>query len=153
MSCFCFWSFREQEQKHFLITGLTQGTTYRISYYDTSESVLKREIDSILSVIDTSMSLYNQHSLINKINQSAEGGHLDAHFSKVLLRAVQISKETNGLFDITVAPLMSVWGFASEKVNKFPDSAQIARILNLVGMENIHLEGNYLKKLKPYYED
>src|SRR5690606_17104896 len=93
--CFCFWAFQEPEQKHFLITGQTQGTTYRISYYHKHEKVLKREVDSILSVIDTSMSLYNRHSLIYKINHSAEGGHLDPHFFKVMQKAIQISKETD----------------------------------------------------------
>src|SRR5690606_11067729 len=105
--------------------------------------------DSILLVIDDSMSLYKATSLISIINQSQTGGTLDPHFLKVMQKAIQINKETNGIFDVTVAPLVEAWGFAAKKIKKYPDSLAIAKILPLIGMNNSKLEGNYLKKLKP----
>ncbi|TCK82657.1 FAD:protein FMN transferase [Albibacterium bauzanense] len=144
-----FWSFQDPEQVHYTFNGQAQGTNYLISYYHNSEKVSQGQIDSILLVIDNSMSLYKSNSLISTINESAQGGELDFHFLQVIKKAFQINKETDGIFDVTVAPLVAAWGFSSEKIRKLPDSNQIAQILPFVGMENIELNGNYLKKLKP----
>ena len=144
-----FWSFQDPKQVHFSFNGQAQGTTYLISYYHENEKVNKNQIDSILLVIDNSMSLYKTNSLISNINESTQGGELDFHFLQVMKKAFQINKETNGIFDVTVAPLVAAWGFSSEKIKKLPDSNQIAQILPFVGMENIRLNGNHLKKLKP----
>jgi thiamine biosynthesis lipoprotein len=145
------WSFQEQEPKqvHYIFNGQAQGTTYLISYYLDNEKITKGQVDSVLLVIDNSMSLYKSNSLISKFNESNYGEDLDFHFLNVIKKSFQINKETEGIFDITVAPLVAAWGFASEKPKNLPDSNQIAQILPFVGMENIQLNGAYLKKLKP----
>ncbi|HUH18446.1 MAG TPA: FAD:protein FMN transferase [Albibacterium sp.] len=148
-TCLVFWSFQDSKQVHFSFNGRAQGTTYLISYYHDNEKVTQNQIDSVLQVIDHSMSLYRSNSLISTINESTQGGELDFHFQQVLKRAFQINKETDGIFDVTVAPLVAVWGFSADKITKLPDSNQIAQILPFVGMENIQLTGSYLKKLKP----
>lgn len=144
-----FWSFQNSEQVHFTFNGQAQGTSYLISYYHENEKVNQNQIDSILLVIDNSMSLYKTNSLISTINESTQGGELDVHFLQVIKKAFQINKETGGIFDVTVEPLVAAWGFSSEKIKEFPDSNRIAQILLFVGMENIQLNGSYLKKLKP----
>ena len=144
-----FWSFQNSEQVHFTFNGQAQGTSYLISYYHENEKVNQNQIDSILLVIDNSMSLYKTNSLISTINESTQGGELDVHFLQVIKKAFQINKETGGIFDVTVEPLVAAWGFSSEKIKEFPDSNRIAQILPFVGMENIQLNGSYLKKLRP----
>jgi len=134
---------------HFTFNGQAQGTSYLISYYHENEKVNQNQIDSILLVIDNSMSLYKTNSLISTINESTQGGELDVHFLQVIKKAFQINKETGGIFDVTVEPLVAAWGFSSEKIKEFPDSNRIAQILPFVGMENIQLNGSYLKKLRP----
>lgn len=148
-TCLVFWSFQDSKQVHYTLNGPTQGTTYLISYYHENKKIDQSQIDSILMVIDNSMSLYKSNSLISTINESTQGGELDFHFLQVMKKAIQINKETDGIFDVTVAPLVKAWGFSSEKIKKLPDSSQIAEILPFVGMENIQLNGNHLKKLKP----
>lgn len=149
--CICFWSwaFREQKQIHFTFSGRAQGTTYVISYYHESEQVTQCQVDSILLVIDESMSLYKPNSLISKINDSPSGGEIDSHFLKVMQRSIEINKETAGVFDVTVGPLVAAWGFSSEKVESLPDSAKISQLMPSVGMEKIQLIGNALKKINP----
>lgn len=151
-TCLVFWSFQDAEQVHYTFNGQAQGTTYLISYYYENERVDQSQIDSILLMIDDSMSLYKKNSLISSINESTQGGELDFHFLQVMKKAFQINKETDGIFDVTVAPLVKAWGFSSEKIKKLPDSSQIAQILPFVGMENIQLNGTHLKKLKPEVE-
>src|SRR5690606_2805535 len=123
----------------------TQGTTYLVSYFHESKEIKQTEIDSILEVIDSSMSLYKENSLISKINRSPEGGTLDSHFLAVMQKAVEINKETNGIFDVTVAPLVAAWGFSYEKQETLPDSNQIDAIMPFIGMNFIELEGDYLR--------
>src|SRR5690554_3644531 len=69
-TCLVFWSFQNSEQVHFTFNGRAQGTTYSISYYHESQKINQSQIDSILLVIDNSMSLYKSNSLISTINES-----------------------------------------------------------------------------------
>lgn len=148
-ACLVLGSFQNPEQIHFTFNGQAQGTTYLISYYHENKKVDQSQIDSILLMIDDSMSLYKRNSLISNINESTQGGELDFHFLQVMKKAFQINEETDGIFDVTVAPLVAAWGFSSEKIKRLPDSSQITQILPFVGMENIQLNGSYLRKLKP----
>lgn len=145
----CFVSFKDPGLKLFTFQGRAQGTSYLVSYYADYLKVNQDQVDSILLVIDDSMSLYKKGSLISRVNESSQGEELDFHFLQVMKKAFQINKETDGIFDVTVGPLVEAWGFSSEKIQKLPDSNQIARILPYIGMENIELEKTYLRKLKP----
>ena len=70
----------------------------------------------------------------------------DTFFTNVFCRSMEISKETNGAFDITVAPLANAWGFGFKK-GAFPDSAMIDSLLEITGYEKVKLsdEGKVVK--------
>src|SRR4030095_16401365 len=104
----------KQEMKNIVIDGVAQGTTYHISYFATDTLITKIQVDSVLASIDSSLSLYKPYSLINQFNNSTEGLKTDIHLTKVVKKAIQVFKETGGLFDITVEPLTSAWGFGPE---------------------------------------
>ncbi|MFB2118466.1 FAD:protein FMN transferase [Parapedobacter sp. 2B3] len=142
--------FDEPGLKPYHLAGYAQGTTYAITYYANEQSVSKGTIDSILASIDSSMSLYKPYSLINKINES--DGRIrvaDAHFQRVLRRSFEIYRRSGGLFDITVAPLVQLWGFGVEAVDHLPDSAAVNEVLARVGMDKIRRRGRLLIKRKP----
>ncbi len=138
-------SSNEQVQE-FKIDGYAQGTRYSITYYAKQEVVKKNNIDSIIQVIDHSMSLYQPNSVITKLNESTSGTLVDFHFMKVYKRAQEIFKDTNGKFDVTVAPLVQAWGFGPKKAAKFPADTTIKNILKCVGMEKITRQGLTIKK-------
>jgi thiamine biosynthesis lipoprotein len=142
-----FFSGRK-DQKQYAIHGYAQGTDYHINYYATSEKVSRQQIDHILSAIDSSMSLYKPYSLINRFNKSTKGIRVDPGFLKVLRKSVQISADTEGRFDITVAPLVQLWGFGPSAVKEFPDSASVQETLTHVGMKYLRLKGDLLRKTK-----
>ncbi len=142
-------AYKQKEQQQYTINGYAQGTTYSIKYFASAAVVSKDQIDSILLSIDSSMSLYKPHSLINRFNASGEGLVLDAHFTAVMKRAFEIYKDTKGNFDVTVAPLVQAWGFGPKSVTFFPDSLAIKSLLRNVGMDGLELRGNFLKKNKP----
>jgi thiamine biosynthesis lipoprotein len=141
--------FKDKDQKEFIIRGYAQGTDYSIKYFARDSVVTKGAVDSILSVIDSSMSLYKPYSLINRFNEANEGLDVDPHFAAVMRSAFKVYKATKGKFDATVAPLVQAWGFGPKRIDKFPDSTEVKQLLQCVGMNNLHLKGNHLTKSKP----
>lgn len=137
------------ELKKIQLNGTAQGTTYHITYYAADSVVKKKQIDSILNKIDSSLSLYKPYSLINQFNNSKDGLIVDGHFSKVVRKAQQVYKNTDGLFDITVYPLTAAWGFGPQKPDSMPDAAMIRKILPCVNSDLIYWKGNKLMKKKP----
>lgn len=131
------------------ISGEAQGTTYQLTYYAKDHPVRKIQIDSILDKIDSSLSMYKPYSLISQFNRSESGLIVDAHFVKVIRKSIEVFKKTDGLFDITVQPLVQAWGFGPKPITNLPDSATIQSLLKCVGTNNIHLRGKRLTKDVP----
>lgn len=140
---------QKKDRQQYSIHGYAQGTDYSIKYFAEDSVVTKRSVDSILLKIDSSMSLYKPYSLISQFNRSANGILMDAHFARVMKKSFEIYKDTQGKFDVTVAPLVQAWGFGPKPVSLFPDSAMVRQLLQNVGMNYLELRGNYLKKKKP----
>lgn len=140
--------------REFKITGFAQGTTYAINYFGVDSLVTKNQIDSILNVIDLSMSLYKPNSTISKFNKMPMGKiKIDAHMKNVLVKSFQINKETDGLFDITLQPLMRLWGFYKDGNNQAPDTSRIKTVLSgTVGMNKIKLKKDFLTKANNHVE-
>jgi thiamine biosynthesis lipoprotein len=140
--------------REFKITGFAQGTTYSINYFAEDSLVTKNQIDSILNVIDLSMSLYKPNSAISKFNKMPQGKmKIDAHMKNVLVKSFQINKETDGLFDITIQPLMRLWGFYKDGANPTPDTSRIKAFLSgTTGMDKIKLRKDFLSKANNHME-
>jgi thiamine biosynthesis lipoprotein len=131
------------------LSGHAQGTTWHITYYAQDSMVSKRSVDSILSVLDSSMSIYKPYSLISRFNRAQKGITLDKHFEKVIAKSIEVWKASEGLFDITVMPLVEAWGFGAKKVTQYPDAAKIRSLLRCVGTGKLRLQGNCLFKKTP----
>ena len=131
-------------QPYYTVNGLIFGTVYNITYqYDDD---LKAEIDEELKKFDGSLSPFNDTATITRINRN-EDIVPDTFFTNVFRRSMEISKETNGAFDITVAPLANAWGFGFKK-GAFPDSAMIDSLLEITGYTKVVLseEGKVVKQ-------
>jgi thiamine biosynthesis lipoprotein len=144
-----FWGCKQRINKEYIqIEGFTQGTTFNIAYYDVQKRNFSVDIDSILAAIDTSMSIYNPASVIVAFNSSTNGAEVDNLLAEVVLKSIAISNETNGAFDITVGPLVKAWGFHIKR-GEMPTKSDIEELLNLIGLDKIALNGNYLQKKHP----
>lgn len=150
LACCILCSFlTKNEKRKIQITGPAQGTTYHITYYAKDCVVIKSQIDSLLAVIDHSLSLYKPNSLINQFNQSPAGLVVDEHFIAVTKAAQSIFKKTNGLFDITIGPLTKAWGFGPVKPDSLPTRKTIRSLLPCIDSRLLYWEGKKLKKKKP----
>ncbi|MCR4765061.1 MAG: FAD:protein FMN transferase [Bacteroidaceae bacterium] len=124
--------------------GLIFGTLYSITY-ENNES-LKLEIDETLDRFDASLSMFNENSIISRINRN-EDVTVDSLFAKVFKLSMQTSEATDGCFDITVAPLVNAWGFGfTDEVS--PSDVKIDSLLQVVGWEKVQLtpEGKIVKQ-------
>ena len=136
-------------EKVYLIEGEAQGSTYHIKYIAERDENLKPAIDSILEVIDLSMSTYRSDSAISKINQGDTTVVVDEHFRKVFEASQKIWQESEGLFDPTVGVLVNAWGFGKQKISEadLPTDKKIDSLRKYVGFDKVALtEKNLIKK-------
>ncbi len=121
------------------------GTTYHITYQ--CDSDMAAGIKAELLKVDQSLSPFNEKSIITAVNQN-KAVQLDSMFLDVYNLAVQISDETDGAFDITVAPLVNAWGFGF-KNSTLPSPYQVDSLRQIVGYQKVSLENGHIKKKDP----
>ena len=115
--------------------GFIFGTVYNITYQ--SDKNLEKEIIRELDKVDASLSPFNEKSIISKINRNEEAV-VDDYFYDVFNLAMQISEDTNGAFDITVAPIVNAWGFGF-KSGSSPTSQYIDSLKQFIGYKKVRI--------------
>ncbi|WP_423128897.1 FAD:protein FMN transferase [Gaoshiqia sp. Z1-71] len=130
--------------KYVFNEGFIYGTIYHITYESPNGTDLKEGIEAELKKLDQSMSTFIPTSTISKVNQNEETV-LDDIFLTVYNKAVEVSEATDGAFDITVAPMVNVWGFGF-KNKESVTPALIDSLLQLVGYKKIRLEDGKIVK-------
>ena len=118
------------------------GTAYKIVYQHDKD--LSKEIREELMKVDFSLSPFNEKSVITAVNQNRDVV-LDTLFLDVFTKAMEISRETDGAFDITVAPLVNAWGFGFKNETR-PTPLQVDSLLQIVGYKKVRLEDNRIIK-------
>lgn len=123
--------------------GAAHGTTYSIIY--NSPVDMHNKIIDVMTQTDNSLSTYIPTSTISKINLNYPDVELDTLFIEVFDKGKEISEKTQGYFDMTVAPLINIWGFGYESSDNNLLGA-IDTILNYVGYDKIERKGNKIVK-------
>ena len=118
--------------------GLIFGTTYSVTYQ--CDDNLQEEIEAELRKVDDEFSMFNSQSLVARLNRG-ENPELTSTFCDVFELAHQVSKDTDGAFDITVAPLVNAWGFGF-KHEQMPTKHQVDSLRQLTGYQHVSLKGN-----------
>ena len=121
------------------------GTFYHIVYQ--CDSDLTQSINAELAKVDQSLSPFNEHSVITAVNNNQEVV-LDSMFLDVYQKALQISRETDGAFDITVAPLVNAWGFGFKNGSQ-PSAPQVDSLKQIVGYQKVSLVDGKIVKQDP----
>jgi len=138
---------QKPKSEYINFSGFTQGTTYNITYESYDLINYQADIEIILAEFDSSLSTYNSKSLISKINKN-ESFETDDWFRYVYKKSEEVYYQSKGAFDITVAPLVNVWGFGfKNKANV--TNAMIDSILKFVGFQNVCLKDSLIFKKDP----
>lgn len=131
-----------QKKNYQKMEGGIYGTVYHVSYQ--SSENLNKEVVREMERVNASLSMFNKNSVISKINRS-ESDSVDSLFVRMFEMALQVNRESEGAFDITVAPLSNAWGFGF-KNEAFPSAGKIDSLLQYVGMEKLVLADGKLRK-------
>lgn len=118
------------------------GTLYHVVYQ--CDSDLTYSINAELAKVDASLSPFNPKSVITAVNENREV-QLTKMFVDVFQLAMQISKETKGAFDITVAPLVNAWGFGFKNGTE-PTKEQVDSLKQIIGYQKVSLEKGKIRK-------
>ncbi|MBQ6065086.1 MAG: FAD:protein FMN transferase [Prevotella sp.] len=125
--------------------GFIFGTVYNITYQHDKD--LQNEIVKVLKQVDASLSPFNKNSIITKVNNN-ESVALNDMFVDVFTLAKTISAETDGAFDMTVAPLVNAWGFGF-KNDTAPTADAIDSLRQLVGFDKVSIVKGKVVKSDP----
>jgi thiamine biosynthesis lipoprotein len=143
---------REKAAKNRLIEipGFTMGTTYRVKVVknsqwkaadtDTINKRLSTGITDRLDAVNQQMSMWREDSEISRFNRHRENTWfgISPDTARVIAEALETSKKSDGAFDITVGPLVNLWGFgpAKEK-HEVPNELQIKEALAKIGYQKL----------------
>jgi len=128
------------------------GTTYSIKLVEENiDSIyIHNSIDSILVDINAQMSTYIDNSSISRFNNLEIGDSLNvkSDFIHVFNKAHYYHSLTNGSFEVTIKPLIDLWGFEKPDYRtNIPDSSSIKRALTNIGINNIKIRDGYIYKM------
>ena len=141
-------SCSEPKKEYKFFEGPIHGTSFHITYEYFEKKDLEQDIRDLWLEFEQSLNNYDPNSIISRINANEENVEIDSYFHTVITRAQQISRLTDGAFDITVAPLVNAYGFGFREQEMVTDG-RIEELLSITGYEKIRIEGNRLLKDDP----
>lgn len=135
----------EDSPRYFHNQGHVFGTYYNLRY--SADHDLQAAIDSAFSAFDASLSMFNPHSVLSAVNQNRDT-MTDARFEQMFAMAMEVSRLSHGAFDITVAPLVNLWGFGfKHREDVTPERVDSAR--QLIGFTRVRLVDHHILKDDP----
>lgn len=148
-------SCSESGSKVEYLHGQTMGTTYNIKYVIGAEGPvkdLKEKIDARLVQINKLMSTYDTTSELSRFNQYryTDNYPVSDETRVVVQEAIRLGHLSHGVLDITVGPLVNLWGFGpTKRPEKIPTQADIDGVRDYVGLDKLHVTSNGLVKDNP----
>ncbi|NYH10850.1 thiamine biosynthesis lipoprotein [Pseudomonas moraviensis] len=133
--------------------GPTMGSTYSIKYVRHANlpapQAVRVEVEKILADVDGQMSTYRADSDISRFN-ALPADHcqvMPAPLLELIRVGEQLSQQSEGSYDLTVEPLMNLWGFGPQgREEKVPDAAALAEVRQRVGHQHMRIDGDRLCK-------
>ena len=148
----CFPS-SEIKTPEVLLQGQTMGTTYTIKFVDPKPGIdkvkLQAAIDVLLLEVNQQMSTYIADSELSQFNQHNQLSALEisSGLQRVLNEAIRLWQLSEGKLDVSVGPLVNLWGFGPEyRIETAPTEQQLLAVKENIGLENLTLSGNKLSK-------
>lgn len=125
------------------------GTDYRVTIANPSDDFsvtkTKKRVDQVLDEVNARMSTYRKDSELSRLNKAQAGEWIpvSAALLGLLKQASTINLLSSGAFDVTVGPLVNLWGFGPKKhADQVPKPSQIKRAMALTGMDKLILRDN-----------
>ncbi|MEE3139057.1 MAG: FAD:protein FMN transferase [Candidatus Neomarinimicrobiota bacterium] len=150
---FTIFSTSCAEKEFHEFSGETMGTNYTIKYSATfsNQSNNKNKVNQVLDNINNQMSTYISDSEISRFNtfNDTTWFAISDEFAYVIVSSFKYYEISNGLYDITVMPLVNLWGFGPEIFLDIPSKTQIDSVLQFISQDLIEIDGNKIRKKDP----
>lgn len=146
-----FLSACDKKTEVVVLNGKTMGTAYNIKYLDKGNLYQNKEqthqqIDLILKDVNAKMSTYDKNSELSKFNQGTSVNTpiaISTDLAKVLQESIRLNQLTEGALDVTVGPVVNLWGFGPEKrKDQQPEPQELAERQSWVGIDKLKLTEN-----------
>ncbi|MBP0603860.1 FAD:protein FMN transferase [Aeromonas sanarellii] len=127
------------------IQGSTMGTYYAVTLSDPfpgGQGALQQEVETLLARLNQEISTYDPASLISRFNQGTGQPPqvIPATMAKIVQQGMDAGRLTRGALDVTVGPLVNLWGFGPDKrPTQRPGAEQIAQARERVGIDKLTL--------------
>jgi len=148
----CFPS-SDLSKQEVLLQGRTMGTTYNIKVVVENTSVdtdnIQVGIDTLLKQLNQEMSTYIADSELSRFNKSESLAPIviSAGLQRVIKEAIRLGHLSEGKLDVTVGPLVNLWGFGpQQRPETVPSDVQLAEARAHIGIDKLVLTGNELSK-------
>ncbi|MFO8141126.1 MAG: FAD:protein FMN transferase [Marinobacter sp.] len=153
----------QDEEKIWEISGGIFGTTYHINVVLPEDEerlqTLAQGIQNELEQVDAAMSTWKDDSELSRLNQKqaqSEWTTLSQPLFEVIQRAQEISELTDGAFDVTIGPVVNLWGFGPDaRPTEVPSDSELDGLLAVTGYRYLELDATALavRSEKPQYID
>ncbi|MBK5212867.1 MAG: FAD:protein FMN transferase [Flavobacteriaceae bacterium] len=145
----------KKEPQPILLQGDAFGTTYNIQFYSEKNIDFKKGLDSVIAVVNHSVSTYIPDSDISKVNEGDSTVVVDSIFREVFKISEEANKTTNGYFDPTIGVLRNAYGFGDVKPLKEIDSTTLDSLMKYVGFHKVKInsDGTVYKEYPQIYFD
>ena len=137
------------------LAGRTMGTTWHVTYTPTakreSPAEVQRGIEAVLAEVNLSMSTYLVESEISRFNRAGleEWFSVSTDFFTVLQAALAIGKASGGAYDVTVGPVVNLWGFGPvATTDTVPDKMAVIQLLRRIGQDKLRVDEKNQKIMK-----
>ncbi|MCI5097222.1 MAG: FAD:protein FMN transferase [Rhodobacteraceae bacterium] len=136
------------------LSGATMGTTYSITAVDhaksSSEAELRDTVETVLAEVNTQMSNWDPSSEISRFNRAPAGQNIavSRDLAQVMQAAQDVHDASGGQFDVTLGPVIELWGFGARNAGAHqPSDAQILAALEGTGQrEQVQVNGTNISK-------
>ncbi|MCG9731125.1 FAD:protein FMN transferase [Shewanella sp. Isolate13] len=130
------------------------GNTYRVIWVGDHKDVehmidIRNQVEEHLTEVNKSMSTWDRHSELSLINHSTQTNNikLSPVLTKVVTEAIRLGELTKGTLDVTVDPLVQLWGFgANSQAPTKPSMDEIKQAMTKVGIGKITINGHQLTR-------
>ena len=128
------------------IHGRTMGTFYGVKVvgdFPGGQQALQTQVDTLLKHYNDEISTYDQNSSLSKFNQQQTTAPfpVSQDMADIVISALRVGQRTQGVLDVTVGPLVNLWGFGPDKRPiKTPTDEQIAAARQRVGIQHLHVD-------------
>ena len=135
----------KEAKRAWVLEGKTMGTFWRVSVAGVDagrQAALRQAVQGQLDADDRELSTWKSDSLLSRFNQyrGSEPWPVSNNMADIVTLALRIGEQTGGAMDITVGPLVNLWGFGPDKQPvKTPDALQIAAAKALTGLAHLQV--------------